>query len=73
LVADPAIPELGPHEYEAMVTVDVKLTVTEGVLLAQVMLGLGLLNVNVGAFEFGATVTICVAVHPLAPMATNVN
>ena len=56
-----------------MATVEVITTVVVGVLLLQVILGFGLLNVNVGAFVFGETIAVCEEEQPLAPVATTVN
>ena len=51
-----------------METVEVKPTVTLGEDVKQVILGLALLNVNVGAFVFGDTVAVAAAAEqPLAP------
>ena len=70
VLVGPEMPADGLQVYCDMATVDVKPTVTFGEALKQVILGLLLLKVNVGALVFGDTATVAAAAEqPLAAVA----
>lgn len=67
--ADPEIPEAGDQVYPAIEAVDVIPTDIVGDAFIQLMLGVVLLNVNVGAFASGIIVAVAAAAEqPLVPV-----